>query len=172
MCACACGAGSRATVVEVAPQELPAPVVTASAAPVVSPQSLPTRLATCEPPLETRQCVEVARVRVGAIALSSPTCVVDLVVKEGDVGHVMKCPEGAFVAFDHGRFGGTYDGIVLDSCTTTTYPFSDGCTWETTQRIVGRADTSMRFSYHERAVAGKNCSPAACTATADLFTVP
>jgi hypothetical protein len=117
-------------------------------------------------------CTRVGRVRVGSIALSSPTCTVDLVVKEGDTGTMMKCSDGAYVEFGDKRFGGTFDGIIVDACTRTEFPFSDGCTWETRQRIVGRADTTMRFSYREHAVAGIGCSPAACTASADIVVVP
>ncbi len=115
----------------------------------------------------------MARIRIDKVTLSSPSCVVDTQIKDGDVGKLMNCPGGSsYVQFADAMFGGTFDGVNVNVCMKTEYPFSDGCTWQTMQRISGRSDTAMHFSYSERAITGHNCSPAPCRANAEIYVTP
>jgi hypothetical protein len=163
---CACSPGSEATVVEIPPVSLPTPPP-ASAAPAPPPRA---PLGACEAPPDLGGCAEVARVRVGSISLSSSSCWVDLHVAVGDVGRVMRCRSGAVVVFDEVRFGGSFDGRALDACVRTRFPFSDGCTWESTQRVRGTG-RSFELTYEEAPVEGHGCAPSSCRASAPLDVV-
>jgi hypothetical protein len=125
----------------------------------------------CEVPQQTK-CTRVGSVKVANYTLSSRTCAVDTQIKDGDVGHVMRCKDGVYIQFPDAIFGGTSDGVEVNTCMRTEFPFSDGCTWETTQRISGRVDTVMRFSYGEHPISGRGCSPSPCSASADLYAMP
>jgi hypothetical protein len=57
--------------------------------------------------------------------------------------------------------------VVLSS--TTTFPWSDGCTWQSTQRIEGAlASKALSYSYSERPIAGTSCMPTRCTGSANV----
>lgn len=161
----ACGASSSGTVVELPPENLPSPPppVEGTLAP---PRPAP-RARSCAAPADLAGCDAIGTVRVGPIALSSSTCVVDLRVRTGDVGRIMRCPSGAAVVFDRVTYGGTYDGARLDACVTTRFPFDDGCMWQSTQRLHGRRD-DLRIEYAEHPISGHGCETSACTATATL----
>jgi hypothetical protein len=160
-----CGASSGATVVEVPPAPLPEPPPTAQAA-LPQPERAP-RLPACTAPANLGGCDEIAKVRVGRISLSSSTCTVDLKVSTGEIGRVMRCPSGAVVVFDQITYGGSFDGRSLDACVVTRFPFEDGCTWQSLQRVRGTRD-ALTLDYSERPVSGTGCASSACTATADL----
>ena len=159
----ACGGSSAATVVEVPPENLPAPPP-----PVTATVALPAPVPACTAPQDLGGCDEIARVRVGGVSLSSSTCRVDLRVATGDIGRVMRCPSGAVVVFDRVKYGGTYDGTTLDACVITQYRFMDGCVWQSLQRVHGRRD-GLALDYTEKPQPGAGCAPAAaCTARAEL----
>lgn len=162
----ACAPAPPVTVVEVAPLPTPPPPVITAAPPPRARVEVE-----CEAPPRDG-CTPIARVRIDKVRLSSPTCVVDTQIKEGDVGRVMKCPRGSYVQFPDAVFGGTFDGVEVSTCMKTEFPFSDGCTWQTMQRIAGRTDTAMSYSYSERAISGHDCAPVACRANATLYVLP
>ena len=161
----ACGASSTATVVEVPPTPLPSPPPMASAA--RAPTAAPPRVAECFAPTDLGGCDEIARVRVGRIAMSSSTCYVDLRLTTGETGRLMRCASGAVLAFDRITYGGTWDGSALDACVVTRYRFNDGCIWQSTQRARGTS-ASLSIAYSEAPMSGTGCSPAACRANAEL----
>jgi hypothetical protein len=119
-------------------------------------------------------------VRVGPITPSMITCFVDTVVHEGDVGTVRyACQDApsdwAVADFDGGEFVGTVkddatgEKEILDLCTGTTFPWSDGCTWASAQRITGGFTSgTLSFTYEEQPIEGTGCEPP-CTATATLI---
>jgi hypothetical protein len=119
-------------------------------------------------------------VRVGAITPSMATCFVDTVVHEGDVGTVRyACQDApslwAVADFDGGEFVGTVkdDSVgvkeLLDLCTGTTFPWSDGCTWASAQRITGGIMAGkLSFTYEEQPIQGTGCEPP-CSATGTLI---
>ena len=123
----ACGSGSASTVVEIAPpQPLPQPTVTAQVA--LAQTARP--LAACEAPRDLAGCTEMARLRVGRVELSSPTCFVDAKVHAGVQGRLMKCASGAVAVFSRSSFAGVGVETRVDTCLRTQFPFNDGCTWE------------------------------------------
>jgi hypothetical protein len=161
----ACGSGSASTVVEIAPPApLPQPTVTATVA-LQQQQARP--LAACQAPSDLTGCTEMARLRVGRMQLSSPTCFVDAKVHEGDQGRLMKCASGAVAVFSRVSFAGPWGQTGIDTCLRTQFPFSDGCTWETMQIMRG-GPSAIEYTYSERAIAGEQCAPSSCRARADV----
>lgn len=106
--------------------------------------------------------------RVGAIALSSPTCFVDMHIATGDIGRLMRCASGAVVVFGGVTFAGTTDGTSVDACVRTAFPFSDGCTWQSMQRIHGRFDEAVELTYGEHPTNGRACASSSCRARAPI----
>lgn len=73
------------------------------------------------------------------------------------------CGGGAATAvFGESSFSGSVDGGAVDVGLKTRFTWSDGCTWESTQRITGKlADRKLTFTYREAPLAGqKDCAPA------------
>jgi hypothetical protein len=107
--------------------------------------------------------------KVGIITSSMPSCYVDLVVHPGDQGFVdyacMNDPSTwALAKFPGGTFTGSVQGTMVDLCTGTTFPWSDGCTWASAQRITGDvASGTLLFTYEEQPISGTSCEPP-CTA--------
>ncbi len=113
-------------------------------------------------------------VQVGALEPSSSTCFVDTVVHEGDQGFVnYTCANDpstwAGAKFATGIFTGAVTGTVVDLCTGTTFPWSDGCTWASAQRITGDlASGVLAFTYEEKPIAGTNCA-SPCGASGPIY---
>jgi hypothetical protein len=108
-------------------------------------------------------------VRVIAVTKSSPTCFVDLAFDVGDTGTLrFACGGGqAELSFSRGTFRGGFDGASVDVCAGTTFPWSDGCTWDSAQRAFGElAAGTLSFTYVE-APTGSGCLQP-CTATGTL----
>jgi hypothetical protein len=170
-----CSPASSATVVEVPPEPLPTASVTAEARSPMRPQghrALTDQECAARPRAGMLGCRNVASVRVGGLRMSSPTCVVDTLVHPGDVGQVLECEGGgAMITFDTAAFVGAKDVAGLDVCTGTTFPFKNGCTWQSVQRIRGDASTSLTFEYGEAVASGSGCGAAPCSATARLDVV-
>jgi hypothetical protein len=111
-------------------------------------------------------------IKVGPIK-KNVTCFVDTVVHEGDIG-VLELPCGgdpstfALAHFPTGDFAGGFQGNIVDVCTGTTFPWSDGCTWASAQRINGDISTGkLTFTYAEQPIVGHPCEPS-CPASADV----
>ena len=171
----ACSPSASSTVVEIAPPEpLPQPTATAT---VALPQVQARPLAACEAPANLAGCTEMARLRVGRVDVSSPTCFVDTKVHQGDEGRLLRCPTGAVAVFSRVSFAGPWGetGVdrqgrslsAIDTCLRTQFPFSDGCTWETMQRMHG-GPSSIEYTYAERPITGGRCAPSSCRARADV----
>lgn len=104
---------------------------------------------------------------MGRVTLSSPTCFVDAKVHEGDQGRLLRCPSGAVAVFSRVSFAGAWGETGIDTCMRTQFPFSDGCTWETMQRMRG-GPSVIEYSYAERPISGDQCAPSSCRARADV----
>ncbi len=79
------------------------------------------------------------------------------------------CDAGAAEA----DFGVPFVGTVQEPSTyvslsaTTTFVWSDACTWQSEQRIEGALSSgALQYSYSEKPVQGTNCAPAYCTGSA------
>lgn len=112
------------------------------------------------------------------VTLSSITkrasCFVDTVAREGDQGTLTYPCEGdgeATLSFGNRSFSGASlgGGGNVNVCTGTEYPWSDGCSWTSAQRVTGSvASGTLRFTYGEAPKAGElNCA-GSCTATATV----
>lgn len=113
-----------------------------------------------------------APLHVGAITPSSATCYVDLIVHEGDEGTALFDCDGGGWAEAHFA-GGTFTGAIqngeVDLCSGTTFPWSDGCTWASAQRISGNLESkTLTFTYDEQPIAGTGCE-SACSATGTVL---
>ena len=112
-------------------------------------------------------------VTLGAIS-KRESCYVDTVAQPGDTGTLTYPCEGdgeATLSFGNRTFSGAVVSGKVDVCTGTEYPFSDGCTWSSAQRISGNVDgSSLRFTYGEapKPKAGQQSCAEACGATATL----
>ena len=114
------------------------------------------------------------RVTLGQIA-KRDSCYVDTVAQPGDVGTLSYPCEGdgeATLSFGTKTFSGAVVSGKVDVCTGTEYPFSDGCTWSSAQRVSGRVDgVSLTFTYGEAPKKGQpaqqSCAQA-CGASATL----
>jgi len=109
----------------------------------------------------------MAKLRVGRVQLSSRTCFVDSKVHEGDQGRLLRCPSGAVAVFSRYSFAGRWGEEGVDTCLRTQFPFSDGCTWETMQRVRG-GPSVLEFTYIEHPLSGNSCASSSCTARADV----
>ncbi len=127
------------------------------------------------------QSVASRGVHVGHITLSMASCFVDTVIHEGNAGDIDYAFNGdpstwaiADFATDAGvwpgaEFRGSIHGNVIDVCTGTTFPWSDGCTWATAQRITGDVtSTALTFTYEEQPIVGTGCEPP-CSATGPIY---
>ncbi len=123
-------------------------------------------------PITPTNCATLSRLHVGRVQLSSPTCYVDAIPRAGDVGELQRCAQGYVIAFDRGAFVASFDGTMLDACTSSQFPFSDGCTWRSLQRIEGTIRDGLTFTYSETHIEGQNCSPSSCRASATLTVGP
>jgi hypothetical protein len=113
-------------------------------------------------------------VRMGHITLSMASCYVDVVMHEGDQGFLNFACNGdpsiwANAKFPKGTFEGSTSGTVVDLCTGTTFPWSDGCTWASAQRITGDVTSgTLSFTYTEQPISGSGCEPP-CSASGPVY---
>lgn len=70
-------------------------------------------------------------------------------------------------------FGVPFYGTVQEPSTlvslsaTTTFVWSDGCTWQSEQHIDGELSSgALQYGYSEKPIQGTHCAPAYCTGTA------
>lgn len=106
------------------------------------------------------------------ITRSSSTCFVDTVVKEGAFGELaVDCSGGAAEAtFGDHVFRGSFDGDQVDICTGTSFDWSDGCRWDSSQRVQGSIGSGeVRFDYTEAPAPGQTRCLTPCTATARVL---
>ncbi len=112
-----------------------------------------------------------ATLTAGVVAPSMSTCFVDEVVSRNNPGTLTyRCRGGeASAAFGPNTFAGSYMGGVLDVRLTTTFRYTDGCDWVSTQRITGdpRAPT-LQYDYQEAIAPGQRGCATACGATATV----
>ncbi|MBK6693032.1 MAG: hypothetical protein IPG50_12650 [Myxococcales bacterium] len=111
--------------------------------------------------------------RVLSFVMSSPACFVDTPFRRGALGRLdYSCPGdgSALVTFGARQYRGSTRAGEVDVCFSTSYPWSDGCTWESTQRITGAlAAGRLQFRYQER-TAGRVCgSPCSARAEIEVF---
>ena len=109
----------------------------------------------------------MAKLRVGRVDLSSPTCFVDAKVREGDRGRLLRCPSGAVAVFSRVSFAGPWRDRGIDTCLRTQFVFTDDCTWQTMQRLRG-GPSVITYTYSEGAISGDQCTLSTCTARADV----
>jgi hypothetical protein len=149
----------------------PAPLPQSPVAQLVQRQAHSAPISYCEAPRDLAGCTEMARLRVGRVELSSPTCWVDAKVRAGDEGRLMKCASGAVAVFSRFSFAGTWGEGGIDTCLRTEFPYEDGCRWETMQRMRG-GPSSIEYTYAEKPIAGERCAPSWCRARADVEVLP
>lgn len=95
----------------------------------------------------------------------NPGCFIDERVTGAPGTLQYACDGGAATAtFRNGTFSGTVsaDG-ALSLSLTTRFRFSDGCRWQSEQRIEGSL-SGGQFRYAERPVSGAHCAPS-CAAS-------
>ena len=93
-------------------------------------------------------------------------CWIDAPPKGATASAAFLCGGGpiAFTLGKHG-FSGTVEGGMLNATATSTFEFSDGCSWVTTQRVSGSlASGKLAYGYSERVAKGRGCA-SACTAS-------
>lgn len=174
----ACGARTALTETHDSADELPV-LDAGGAAPSPVPKPVPTPLLPdpicvgADGPAPRGDCS--ATLVVDSYDLSSSTCYVDSPVVSGAVGRLTyDCKGGrAEIRFGALVFGGTFDGTSFDTCTGTSFDFSDGCHWNSAQRVGGRIEGSnLQYAYVERPAAGETHCASPCSATARLRVAP
>ncbi len=105
---------------------------------------------------------------VTAFKRSSPSCYVDTGFDVGSEGVLTYPCAGGVAAIIFAAH--TFEGVVIDGlvdvCVGTTFPWSDGCTWQSTQRVEGSAASGpLTLTYAEAPAAGQSCA-SPCTASA------
>jgi hypothetical protein len=97
-----------------------------------------------------------------------PSCFVDTVAKSGDTGTLTFPCDGdgeATLTFGTRSFAGADVGGKVNVCTGTEYPWSDGCTWTSAQRVTGSITSgTLDFTYGEAPRPGQNNCARACDA--------
>ncbi len=101
------------------------------------------------------------------------SCFVDTVAHAGDKGTLTYPCDGdgeATLTFGNRSFSGaSLGGGNVNVCTGTEYPWSDGCSWTSAQRVTGSvASGTLRFTYGEAPKAGEHNCAGACTASATV----
>jgi hypothetical protein len=113
-------------------------------------------------------------VMAGAITPSSPTCFVDVVPSENEVGKLRwdcASPQGfAEVIFARATFHGIVSDGVITVCVGTTFPWSDGCQWSSAQHIAGMAapGSTLSFTYAEHPDPGQGGCASPCGASGPI----
>lgn len=107
---------------------------------------------------------------VASLDKSSPNCFVDS-VQTGSTGRIQYgCAGGGLVSAMFGPilFTGAVTLGQASLTASTQFPWGDGCTWESSQTIVGTISSGhLAYSYSEMPIAGTNCLPP-CTASGEI----
>ena len=99
----------------------------------------------------------------------TPGCWIDEKVGQRSAVLVFACAGGPAEADFGVPFKGTVTDGQVDIAATTTFPWGDGCTWESHQRIGGSlASGELSYAYDEAPIAGKGCQPAHCKGSAPV----
>jgi hypothetical protein len=109
-------------------------------------------------------------VSVDKFTISGPSCFVDSPLVNGTSGALnFACGDGpAKLTFPSYVFTGTSSACTLDLLLKTQFVYTDGCTWQTTQTIVGPMNGGLTYSYAEAPISGTGCA-SPCTVTATLL---
>ncbi len=106
--------------------------------------------------------------KVVSITPSSTTCFLDLKLAPGTNGALTVFCDGGYSAAFLGSgamFEGNFQNGVVEVCRSTTFDYSDGCTWASAQRIQGNvASGTLTFEYAEAPIKGTHCA-SPCTAS-------
>jgi hypothetical protein len=107
--------------------------------------------------------------RVVSLTKSMDSCFVDAVQVDSEGVLDFPCEGGPVSAmFGPILFDGAITAGALSMSATTTFEWSDGCTWGSNQTITGTlASGSLAYTYEELPIAGINCLPP-CTASGSL----
>lgn len=108
--------------------------------------------------------------RVVRLTPSRATCFLDLAITQGSVGAMTVLCNGGYASADFGKgiFEGSFARGDVSMCIGTTFTYSDGCTWQSAQRISGTlASGTLAFEYAEAPIKGTGCAPA-CSATGTI----
>ncbi len=126
----------------------------------------PPHAMTSSGPMCTREVV------VRSLTRSSPVCFTDDAVSVGEHGTVTFPCDGdgpAKLTFDHATFEGAEASGTLHVCTGTQFPWSDGCTWTSAQKVTGSiASGALHFSYAEAPKRGQGSCASSCSAMGDV----
>ncbi len=105
-----------------------------------------------------------ATLSVGTVNMT-PGCWIDQKVSDQTVVLAWACDGGAAEA----NFGVPFVGTVDESTgsvsltATTTFPWCDGCTWQSKQTIEGTLQSgALEYAYSEMHIQGTNCAPEIC----------
>lgn len=112
-----------------------------------------------------------ATVVMQTLTVSSSSCYVDVVAHPGDTAQLYwDC--GAATGHAELRFAtltaaGPWSSPTVSVCFGTHFPWSDGCQWQSAQRVQGSpvSGATLQFSYEERPDPGQSGCASACTAT-------
>jgi hypothetical protein len=99
-------------------------------------------------------------ISVDKFMISSQSCFVDSPLVNGTSGEFsFACGDGpATLTFPSYVFTGKNSACQLDLLLQTQFVFSDGCTWQSTQTIVGPMDGNLSYSYMEAPISGSVCA--------------
>jgi hypothetical protein len=109
---------------------------------------------------------------VGPLVKSSDSCFVDAVVVPGDRGEIVYDCNGGLAEAIIGSaiFRGSFDGVRVDACAGTSFPWSDGCDWNSAQRIEGTlASGELHFTYAEAPAPGQAGCLSPCSAAGKVI---
>lgn len=110
-------------------------------------------------------------VRMLTLNVSMPTCYVDVAAHPGDTAELYwdcSTPHGrAELRFGTLTAVGAWNDPTLSVCFGTHFPWSDGCQWQSSQRVEGTPTTGaiLQFTYEERPDLGQAGCVVPCTAT-------
>jgi hypothetical protein len=116
-----------------------------------------------------------AQVTVGLILPDSPSCFVDIIPTPSEVATLRWDCTGdtgnAEIIFAKGTFGGSFNSPNVSVCSGTTFEYTDGCMWESAQRIEGSVTrgSTLTFNYAEAPLPGQMGCESACTASGTLI---
>ncbi len=153
------------------PHSAPLPPTTASAHPQPASPALPSAVALCTHPPSPAATGPICTrtVVVTSLARSSPSCFTDTVIEDGQRGTLSFPCQGdgpVSVRFGGAVFTGSQVGGKLEACDGTEFPWSDGCSWTSAQRVAGHVgDRVLSFTYGEAPKAGQHSCASACSAT-------
>jgi hypothetical protein len=109
---------------------------------------------------------------ITSLTRSSPSCFTDTVVSVGQHGTLtFPCESSgpASLRIGSSTFDGALVGAKIEVCTGTQFPWNDGCTWTSAQRVSGNLSSGeLVFTYGEAPKAGQHGCASACTATGQV----